>query len=147
MGSSTRATGLQGRLLIDPGMDAFLAYLRTDPAVHDHPRRGDSRSMAIGRSTSPSSSARTYRAVLGLRRRPVEQVGGLTWVPAGRAEPRAFWNGELGSAGMRAVTEVDGVTLVFESVNVDHGAGQRRPRGARHRPLPRRPARASAELT
>ena len=111
----------KGRLLIEPGMDAFLAYLRTDPRftitrdvefeIDGH--RAVDLAFQLGKNlTEPCWD---------FDGDPANKTGVLTWVPQAEQNPDFFWNGELGGAGIAVVTEVDGVTVVFESVNVDTG--------------------------
>ena len=111
----------KGRLLIDPGMDAFLAYLRDDPR------------FTITKETELQIDG--YRAVEVLFQLgadiaepcwdfdgdPNNKTGVLLWVPQSVPDSGAVWNGELDTPGIVTVTEVDGVTLAFESVNVPPG--------------------------
>ena len=111
----------KGRLLIDPGMDAFLAYLRTDPrfsVTHDREFQIDGRravdiAFRVGQNLSEPCA--------DLDGDPDNPRGVLTWVPQDEPNSSFFWNTELGGAGIAAVTEVDGTTVVFESVNVETG--------------------------
>lgn len=111
----------KGRLLIDPGMDAFLAYLRTDPRftitrdvefeIDGH--RAVDIAFQLGKNlTEPCWD---------LDGDPNNKTGVLEWVPQAEPNPDFFWNGELGGAGIAVVTEVDGATIVFESYNQETG--------------------------
>ncbi len=130
----------KGRLLIEPGMDAFLAYLRRIPGSRS-PARTSTSSMATARSRSSSASVRTLTAPCwDFDGDPANKIGVLTYVPGAEPYPEAFWNAPLDSVGLLVVTEVDGATLVFESVIAEtDGSATRRSRGPRHGPLPRCP--------
>ena len=111
----------KGRLRIEPGMDAFLAYLRTDPRftiTHDVEFQIDGhRAVDIAFQLGKSLTEPCW----DLDGDPANKTGVLEWVPQAEPNPDFFWNGELGGAGLAIVTEVDGVTIVFESVNVTTG--------------------------
>jgi hypothetical protein len=106
-----------GRLPIEPGMDAFLAYLRDDPR------------FTIKKETEfEIDGHRAVEVVFQLGANisepcwdfdgdPENKTGVLLWIPEAERNLQAFWNGEVDSEGIATVTEVDGATLVFEAVN------------------------------
>ena len=106
----------KGRLLIEPGMDAFLAYLREDPRFtvtrEDEYELDGHRAVEvefrIGADITPPCS--------DFDGDPANKTGVLTYVPGADPYPEAFWNAPIDSLGLLVVTEVDGATLVFESV-------------------------------
>ena len=109
----------KGRLLIEPGMDALLTYLREDPRFTvtnetefeiDGHRAVDVQFMLGQNLTAPCWD---------FDGDPTNKDGVLTWVPGADPNEDAFWNGEIDSPGTLVVTEVDGATLAFESITVD----------------------------
>jgi hypothetical protein len=110
-----------GRLPIDPGMDAFLAYLRDDPRFTD-----------LQETEFEIDGHRAVEVVFQLGADlsepcwdfdgdPSNRSGVLLWIPQSERNFEAFWNGELDTQGIATVTEVDGVTLVFEAVDSKPG--------------------------
>ncbi len=111
----------KGRLLIDPGMDAFLAYLRDDPRFTD-----------LQETEFQIDGHRAVEVVFQLGADisepcwdfdgdPNNKTGVLLWIPEAAGKDQAVWNGEIDTPGIATVTEVDGVTLVFEAINVKPG--------------------------
>lgn len=103
----------QGRLLLDPGMDALLAYFEDDPRFDVQRReefaidgrRAVEIEIVIGAGLE--EPCWTFDGDAGNRR------GVLTWVP--QAAPQgAFWNDQIGGRDTLVITEVDGIALMFE---------------------------------
>lgn len=110
----------KGRLLIEPGLDALLAYFEDDPRF-DIVRREefeiDGRpaveiEFTVGANLEPPCW--TFDGVAG------DLTGVLTYVPQG-ATPDTFWNAPIGSTGLLVITEVDGTTLTFEFLTFEDG--------------------------
>ncbi len=103
-----------GRLDLEPGMDAFLAYLNGDPRftvtsqdefeIDGH--RAVEVQYKIGESVTPPC--------WDFDGNEADKTGVLTWIP--RAASGGFWNGRINDQGMVVVTEVDGAALIFEPV-------------------------------
>lgn len=108
-----------GRLDLDAGMDAFLAYLTGDPRFtvtsQDEFQIDGNRAVEVlfrvGESITPPC--------WDFDGDPSDKTGVLTWVP--RASNGGFWNAPIDSEGMLVVTEVDGTALVFEPVILSGG--------------------------
>jgi hypothetical protein len=103
----------KGRLLIEPGMDALLAYFEGDPRFEVTRReeyeldghRAVEIDVEIGVGLEEPCWA--FDGNTGDRR------GVLTWVPQG-APDGAFWNDQIGGRDTLVITEVNGATLMFE---------------------------------
>jgi hypothetical protein len=110
-----------GRLDLDPGMDAFLAYLRDDPRFTDHQETemeiDGHRAVEVRFQLGADFSEPCW----DFDGDPTNKRGVLLWIPAAERNLQAFWNGELDTQGIATVTEVDGVAYVFEAVNVKPG--------------------------
>jgi hypothetical protein len=109
----------KGRLLIEPGMDAFLAYLREDPRFTvtreaEYELDGH-RAVEVEYRIGADITAPCW----DLDGDPADKTGVLTYVPQANSFPEAFWNAPIDSLGLLVVTEVDGATLVFESAIVE----------------------------
>lgn len=135
----------KGRLLLDPGMDAFLAYLT-----------GDARFTVVRQEEFTIDGRRAVEMELGIGENlttpcwtldgdPDDRTGVLTWVP--KAAGRAFWNAKIGDPHILVVTEVDGVTLTFEALTFPGGGAPGRSRDPRLRPIPGRSAGSAGRLT
>jgi hypothetical protein len=106
-----------GRLDLDPGIDAFLAYLR------------DGRQFSVIEETELTVDGRRAVEVeirLGdaiegpcapLDGNESDRRGILLWAP--HADQGAFWNGVAGDQWSLVVTEVDGATFLMEVVRQD----------------------------
>jgi hypothetical protein len=109
----------QGRLLIEPGMDAFLAYLREDPrftVTEEQEFEIDGhRAVRVDFQLGADLAEPCWEFDAD----PTNKTGVLLWVPGAEPNQDAFWNGELDTPGTVVVTEVDGATLAFESVLVE----------------------------
>lgn len=109
----------KGRLLIEPGMDALLAYFEDDPRFEVTRReeyeldghRAVEIDIVIGGGLE--EPCWTFDGDSGNRR------GVLTWVPQG-APQGSFWNDQIGGRDTLVVTEVDGATLMFEWLTSAH---------------------------
>lgn len=108
----------QGRLLLEPGMDALLAYFEDDPRFDVQRReefaidgrRAVEIEIVIGAGLE--EPCWTFDGDAGNRR------GVLTWVP--QAAPQgAFWNDQIGGRDTLVITEVDGIALMFEFLTFD----------------------------
>lgn len=109
----------QGRLLIDPGMDALLAYFEEDPRFNIVRReeyqldghRAVEIEFSVGTDLEPPCW--TFDG------NPDDLRGVLMWIP-GAAEG-GFWNAEIRGRGLLVITEVDGATLAFEWASEQDG--------------------------
>jgi hypothetical protein len=112
----------KGRLAIEPGMDAFLAYLRDDPRFRvtseDEFEIDGHRAVQVDFRLGEALSAPCW----DFDGNPNDRTGVLTWVPEAESDPNFFWNGQIDSPGQLIVTEVDGATLAFEALTVDGDA-------------------------
>jgi hypothetical protein len=109
---------IAGRSLLEPGMDAFVEYLTTDPRftvtgrqeyeIDGHP------AVEVAFTIGADLEAPCH----DFDGDPANKVGVLTWVPRG-ARGSTFWNDQIGGRDILVVTEVDGVALAFEFVVVD----------------------------
>ena len=112
----------RGRLLIDPGMDAFLAYLRDDPRFTVSEERefqlDGHRAVEVIFQVGADITAPCWN-LDGDPANP--KTGVLLWVPEAEPNPEFIWNGTIGDPGMNVVTEVDGVTLTFEAAVLEDG--------------------------
>lgn len=102
----------KGRLLIGPGMDAFLAYLTGDPRFTDVTQEemtiDGRRAVAVRFRLGDDIEAPCWT----FDGNENDRTGVLTWtIGAGTG---GFWNGQLKTDGFLVVTEVDGATLTFE---------------------------------
>jgi hypothetical protein len=113
----------KGRLLIEPGMDAFLAYLREDArfTVTEEQEFEIDGHRAV--RVDFQLGANLAEPCWDFDGDPANKSGVLLWIPGAESNQDAFWNGELDTPGTIVVTEVDGVTLAFESVLVEPGGG------------------------
>ena len=103
-----------GRMDLEPGMDAFLAYLNGDPRftvtsqeefeIDGH--RAVEVQYKIGELVTPPC--------WDFDGNEADKTGVLTWIP--RAASGGFWNGRINDQGMVVVTEFDGAALIFEPV-------------------------------
>lgn len=104
----------KGRLLVDPGMDAFLAYLIGDSRFtvvrQDDMTMDGQRAVEIEFRIGDNLTAPCWT----LDGNANDRSGVLTWVP--RTAGGGFWNGKIGDRGLLVVTEVDGATLTFEAL-------------------------------
>jgi hypothetical protein len=107
-----------GRIDLE-GMDGVLGYLEEDPRFAITER---------DEFTIDGHPAVEVRFTIGADIEPPcwsfdgnqdDPTGVLTWVP--HAWSGGFWNDQIGATGLLVVTEVDGVSLTFETV--DFGAG------------------------
>lgn len=103
-----------GRLDIEVGMDAFLAYLTEDPRFtvtsQDEFLIDGNRAVEVRYGIGESLTAPCH----DFDGNTNDKTGVLTWMP--HAASGGFWNGRIDDIGMVVVTEVDGVTLVLEPV-------------------------------
>jgi hypothetical protein len=107
-----------GRSLLEPGMDAFVEYLTTDPRftvtgqqeyeIDGHP------AIEVAFTIGEDLEAPCH----DFDGDQTNKIGVLTWVPRA-ARGSTFWNDQLGGKDILVVTEVDGVTLAFEFVVLD----------------------------
>ena len=108
----------RGRLGLEPGMDAFLEYLRTDPRFtitkETEFQIDGHRAVEVLFQLGKDISAPCW----DFDGDPANKTGVLLWIPRDDPNLDAFWNGEIDTPGIVTVTEVDGVTLAFEAVNV-----------------------------
>jgi hypothetical protein len=109
----------KGRLDIDPGMDAFLAYLRNDPrfTVTEEQEFDIDGHRAV--RVDFQLGANLSEPCHDFDGDPANKTGVLLWAPGADPDPDYFWNGELDTPGTIVVTEVAGATLAFESVLVE----------------------------
>jgi hypothetical protein len=106
-----------GRLLLEPGMDAFLAYLTEDPRFiveeQEEFEIDGHRAVEIRFRTGTLDMAPCWT----LDGDPNDRNGVLTWIP--ERAPGGFWNGEIGTEDALVVTEVGDATIVFEFLTID----------------------------
>ena len=106
-----------GRLDLEPGMDAFLAYLRESPQF-----------TVIGETELTVDGRRAVEIEIRLGdnlKQPCAPMDGneadrsgiLLW--ASHAAEGTFWNGTFGDQWSLVVTEVDGATIVMEIARQD----------------------------
>ena len=111
----------KGRLSIEPGMDAFLAYLRDDPRFRviseDEFEIDGHRAVQVDFRIGEDLVAPCW----DFDGNPDDKTGVLTWVPEAESDPNFFWNGQIDSPGQLIVTEVDGATLAFEALTDEAG--------------------------
>ena len=111
----------KGRLLIEPGMDAFLAYLREDPRFtvtrEDEFELDGHRAVEVEYTVGANITPPCW----DFDGDPADKTGVLVYVPEAEPNTEAFWNAPIDSPGLLVVTEVDGVTLTFESAIEESG--------------------------
>ncbi len=109
----------KGRLLIEPGMDALLAYFRDDPRFdvvrEDEYEIDGHRAVEIEFVIGPQLEAPCW-AFDGNEN---DRRGVLMWVP--EKTDGGFWNGVIGDRGFLVITEVGDATLAFEFGTVNDG--------------------------
>ena len=106
-----------GRLDLEPGIDAFLAYLRDSPqfTVIDETELTVDGRRAVEVEIRLGDEIKQPCAPLDGNE--ADRRGILLW--ASHAAVGAFWNGVFGDHWSLVVTEVDGVTLLMEIVRQD----------------------------
>jgi len=104
---------------IDPGMDAFLEYLETDPRFNvvrrDEYTIDGHRAVEVEFSIGPNIEPPCW----AFDGNEDDRRGVLTWVP--ESWSGGFYNAPIRSRDILVVTEVDGATLTFEAVNAPNG--------------------------